>query len=59
MAVQNQDETFENFEFNFLFFESVLTSDNTDPNKNFLNDKLQLIDSPYYFSAENFITISG
>ena len=59
MAVQNQDETFENFEFNFLSFESVLTSDNTDPNKNFLNDKLQLIDSPYYFSAENFITISG
>ena len=35
MAVENQDETFENFEANFFFFEVVLFSDNTDPDKNF------------------------
>ena len=34
MAVQNQDEKFENFESNFFSFESVLSSDNTDPDKN-------------------------
>ena len=57
MAVQNQEETFENFESNFFSFESVLSSDKTDPDKNFFNDKLQQIDSPY-FSVENFIAIS-
>ena len=40
MAVQNQDEAFENFESSFFSFESVLCSDNTDPDKNFLNYKL-------------------
>ena len=57
MAVQNQDETFENFESDFFSFELVLSSDKTDPDKNFFNDKLQQIDSPY-FSVENFIAIS-
>ena len=57
MAVQNQDKTFENFESNFFSFESVLSSDNTDPDKNFFNDRLQQIDSTY-FSVENFIAIS-
>ena len=57
MAVQNQDETSENFESNFFSFESVLSSDKTDPDKNFFNDKLQQTDSPY-FSVENFIAIS-
>ena len=57
MAVQNQDETFENVESNFFSFESVLSSDKTDPDKNFFNDKLQQIDSPY-FSVEHFIAIS-
>ena len=57
MAVQNQDEKFENFESNFFSFESVLSSDNTDPDKNFFNNKLQQIDSPY-FSVDNFIAIS-
>ena len=57
MAVQNQDKTFENFESNFFSFESVLSSDKTDPDKNFSNSKLQQIDSPY-FSVENFIAIS-
>ena len=56
MAVQNQDETFENFESNFFSFESVLSSDKTDPDKNFFNDKLQQTDSPY-FSVEKFIDI--
>ena len=42
---------------NFFSFESVLSSDKTDPDKNFFNDKLQQIDSPY-FSVENFIAIS-
>ena len=57
MAIQNQDETFENFESNFFSLESVLSSDKTDPDKNFFNDKLQQIDSPY-FSVQNFIAIS-
>ena len=34
-----------------------MSSDNTDPDKNFFNDKLQQIDSPY-FSVDNFIAIS-
>ena len=41
MAVQNKDETFENVESNFFSFDSVLSSDKTDPDKNFFNDKLQ------------------
>ena len=40
MAVQNQDETFENFESNFFSFESVLSSDKTDPDKTFLMTNL-------------------
>ena len=56
MTVQNQDETFENFESNLFSFESVLSSGNTDSDKNFFNNKLQQIDSPY-FSVENFIAI--
>ena len=57
MAVQNQDQTFENFKSNFFCFEWVLSSDNTDPDKNLFNNKPQQIDSPY-FSEENFIAIS-
>ena len=57
MTVQNQDQIFEIFESNFFSFESVLSSDNTDLDKNFFNNKLQQIDSPY-FSIENFIAIS-
>ena len=57
MAVQNQDETFENFESDFFSFESVLPSDNTDPDKTFFNNKLQQTDSPY-FSVGNFTAIS-
>ena len=57
MTVQNKDKTFEYFESNFFSFESVLSSDSTDPDKNFFNNKLQQIDSPY-FSVENFIAIS-
>ena len=34
-----------------------MPSDNTDLDKNFFNDKLQQIDSPY-FSVENLIAIS-
>ena len=57
MAVQIQDETLENFEYNFISFDSVLSTDNTDLDKNFFNEKLQQIVSPY-FSVENFVTIS-
>ena len=57
MTVQNQDQIFEIFESNFFSFESVLSRDNTDLDKNFFNNKLQQIDSPY-FSIENFIAIS-
>ena len=49
-------KTFENFESNFFSLESVLFSDNTDPNETF-SDKLKQIHSPY-FLVENFITIS-
>ena len=34
-----------------------MSSDKTDPDKNFFNDKLQEFDSPY-FSVENFIALS-
>ena len=57
MAVQIQDETLENFEYNFISFDSVLSTDNTDLDKNFFNEKLQQIVSQY-FSVENFVTIS-
>ena len=57
MVVQIQDETLENFEYNFISFDSVLSTDNTDLDKNFFNEKLQQIVSPY-FSVENFVTIS-
>ena len=57
MAVQIQDETLEDFEYNFISFDSVLSTDNTDLDKNFFNEKLQQIVSPY-FSVENFVTIS-
>ena len=56
MSVQNQDEKFENFESNLFSLESVLSSGNTDSDKNFFNNKLHQIDSPY-FSVENFIAI--
>ena len=42
MAVQNQDEAFENFESSFFSFESVLSSDKTDPDKNFFNNKFSI-----------------
>ena len=48
LTVQNQDETFKHFEFNLFSFESVLSSDNTDLDKNLFNDKIQQIDSPYF-----------
>ena len=57
MAVQIQDETLEDFEYNFISFDSVLSTDNTDLDKNFFNEKLQQIVSPY-FSVEDFVTIS-
>ena len=57
MAVQIQDEKMDTFEYNFTSFDSVLPTDNTDLNKNFFNEKLQQIVSPY-FSVENFVTIS-
>ena len=57
MAVQNQDKIFESSESNFFSFESALSGDNTDPGKNFFDNKLQQIDSSY-FSVENFVVIS-
>ena len=57
MASQIANETFGNFESKLFSFQSVLFSDNNDPDKKFFNDKLQEIDSPY-FSLENFTTIS-
>ena len=51
------NENYENFETKLFSFQSILSSDNNDPDKNFFNDKLQKIDSPY-FSLENFAAIS-
>ena len=36
MTVQNEDEKFENLESNFFSFESVLSSDKTDPDQKFI-----------------------
>ena len=51
------NETFGNFESKLFSFQSILSSDNNDPDKKFFKDKLQEIDSPY-FSLENFTAIS-
>ena len=50
MAHQNQDKTFEYFESGFSSFELVMSSDNTDPDKNVFNDKA-------YFSVANFMAL--
>ena len=39
MAGQNQEETLENCESIFFFFESEFSSGNTDPDKNVFNGK--------------------
>ena len=39
MAGQNQEETLENCESIFFFFESEFSIDNTDPDKNVFNGK--------------------
>ena len=57
MASYITNENYENFEAKLFSFQSMLSSDNNDPDKKFLNDKLQEIDSPY-FSLENFAAIS-
>ena len=57
MASHIANETFGNFESKLFSFQSILSSDNNDPDKNFFNDKLQEIDSPY-FSLESFTAIS-
>ena len=57
MASHIANETFGNFESKVFSFQSILSSDNNDPDKKFFNDKLQEIDSPY-FSLENFTAIS-
>ena len=57
MASNITNENYENFETKLFSFQSILSSDNNDPDKNFCNDKLQEIDSPY-FSLENFAAIS-
>ena len=57
MASHIANETFGNFEYKLFSFQSILSSDNNDPDKIFFNDKLQEIDSPY-FSLENFTAIS-
>ena len=57
MASHIANEIFGNFESKLFSFQSILSSDNNDPDKNFFKDKLQEIDSPY-FSLENFTAIS-
>ena len=51
------NETFGNVQSKLFSFQSILSSDNNDPDKIFFNEKLQEIDSPY-FSLENFTAIS-
>ena len=57
MASNITNENYENFENKLFSFQSILSSDNNDPDKKFFNDKLQEIDSPY-FSLEHFAAIS-
>ena len=57
MASNITNKNYENFETKLFSFQSILSSDNNDPDKNFFNDKLQETDSPY-FSLENFAAIS-
>ena len=50
MASHIANETFGNFESKLFSFQSILSSDNNDPDKNFLNDKLQEI----FLNRNNF-----
>ena len=48
MASNITNKNYENFETKLFSFQSILSSDNNDPDKKFFNDKLQEIDSPYF-----------
>ena len=49
----NSKVDFEDKKTTFLSTKLVASCDMNDPDKNYFNDKLQEIDSPYYF-FENF-----
>ena len=49
MADQNQDKTFEDFEFVFFSFEPVLSSDNNDPDKNLFIAKFSEFILHYFY----------
>ena len=57
MEGTNSKTDFEDQKTTFFSTESVSSGDMNDPDKNFFNDKLQEIDSPY-FSFENFKVFS-
>ena len=41
-------KTFENDKFNVFEVETILTSDNFDPDSNFFNEKIDSVESTYY-----------
>ena len=47
-------KTFENDKFNVFEVETILTSDNFDPDSNFFNDKIDSVESTYY-TYEKFV----
>ena len=53
MEGTNSSTDFKDKKTTFFSTESVASGDMNDPDKNYFNDKLQEIDSPY-FSYENF-----
>ena len=51
------EEHFEKQVFNSLYFQKVLIDEGNDPDINFLNDKSETVDSPY-FSIDEFNSLS-
>ena len=51
-------KTFENDKFNLFEVETILTNYNFDPDSNFLNEKINSVESTYY-THEEFVSFSS
>ena len=51
-------KSFENDKFNLFEVETILTNDNFDPDSNFLNEKINSVESTYY-THEEFVSFSS
>ena len=59
MNLQTETQkSFENDKFNLFEVENILTNDNFDPDSNFLNKKVNSVESTYY-THEEFVSFSG